>query len=236
MARTLISAYPVLPALAALVLILFAERACASMTVDLRATGTSSGTVVDAKTVNFSGGVGDVVIMDVVATVSGTGNNDPLDDYIVFLHGSFLSTTNGLAGDLKAKLTPDFIWLFSSNGLQQDLDGDSDLDVGSNNADIPANFFRADISDSAPYVAQAKIATLTWTRSAGGSDETFVNFRPRVRHDAGLWWIDGIGYYADQDEFGAGAPVTIKMVPEPIGVQLLVVFGLFRWWRVRRIL
>jgi hypothetical protein len=213
----------------------FAADTRATLTVDLRAVSTSNGIIVNQKDVLFTGGVGDTVTMDVFATLSGMINDEPLDDFIVYLHGSFLSSTNGLAGDLRAQLTPDFIWLLSSNGLRQDLDGDGDLDVGSNNADLPANFFRANVSDDAPPLAHAKIATLTWTRSsADGGANTLINFRPRVVEHGGLWWIDGFGYYADEDEFLVGVPVLVTSTPET-SVWAIGITGLRRRTRLSSI-
>jgi hypothetical protein len=73
-----------------------------ALTVDLRATSTSNGTILDPKHVVFTGGVGGTVTMDVFAIVSGYSNQ-----WTDYLHGSFLSSTGGLMGDLRAQLVHD---------------------------------------------------------------------------------------------------------------------------------
>jgi hypothetical protein len=151
--------------------------------------------------------------MDVFAIVSGYSNQWNFDDFTDYLHGSFLSSTGGLMGDLRAQLVHDYAAFIASNGLRQDLDGDGDLDVGSNNDPSLANFFRAYIDEEAPRIPEAKIATLTWTR-AGDGVMTLVNFRPRNDPLAAQWAVDGVPYDPTAGPFEPGAPVEIIYVPE----------------------
>jgi hypothetical protein len=205
----------------------FTSNALATLTVDLRAVSTTSGSIISEKEVMFTGGAGDTITMDVIATISGMSNSEPTDDFIAYLIGSFLSSEGGLHGDLRARRVSGYGATLSGDGLQQDLDGDSDLDVGSNDDTTPAFFFRAVRSDLAPLSFQARVGSLTWTARGSFTDLTALNFRPRDAFDAALWWIDGHGYYASELPFIAGSPVTIVATPEP-GPMLLLALLLIR--------
>jgi hypothetical protein len=76
-----------------------------TLTVDLRITGTSNGTVVHNKHVLVHGGVGTTVTMDIFAVITGQ-TNQIADEWLGHLHGSFLSSFGGLSGDLRAALHP----------------------------------------------------------------------------------------------------------------------------------
>ena len=186
-----------------------------TLTVDVRAVSTSGGTVIDDKHVEVYSGPGTTVTMEMWSVISGYSNQFPQDDFLDFLHGSFLSSTGGLLGDLRATLDPNYADFAASNGLRPDLDGDSDLDVGSNNDQSASNFFRAYSGQFAPHTPTVRIATLTWTRTSDGT-ETFVNFRPRRATFAAQWAVDGEAYDPDTGAFGSGEPNNIKSVPEPI--------------------
>src|SRR5882672_2068484 len=136
------------------------DRQLLSATIDLR---TASG----GKTVNITS-VGQVVNLDVWAVVRGT-DNDATNDAFQWAHGSFLSTNvNGGAafGSLSAAVTNQFATQVSQNGTQVDLDGDGDLDVGSNNDSQPWDYFiaRADgmQGGSNPAPAQFLIGTVSF--------------------------------------------------------------------------
>src|SRR5687768_16955524 len=79
---------------------LLPNPAIATLTVDLRAVSTTNGTVVSPKEVLFTGGVGDTVTMNVFMVISGMIDPDTDNDYLDFLHGSFLSSFGGLQGNL----------------------------------------------------------------------------------------------------------------------------------------
>src|SRR5262249_7724594 len=134
-----------------------------TLTVDLRATGTSSGVVLDSKHVLFTGGIGGTVQMDIWAVVGG-GTNGMNDEWVSWLHGSFLSSYGGLLGDLSASVVHGWDNVGAGNGTQQDLDGDTDRDVGSNDDSSPAFFFRAQRGQDTPLLPEAKVGNLIWTR------------------------------------------------------------------------
>jgi hypothetical protein len=198
------------------------ERA---LTVDLRATSTSSGTILDPKHVLFTGGPGDTVTMDVYSVITGAVDSDPDNDWLDYLHGSFLTSFGGLRGDLKADLVMFYADFIAFDGLRQDLDGDGDLDVGSNNEASIANYFRAYRWRNAPREAVAKIATLTWT-STGTSGDTSLFFRGQNVDIGAQWVIDATIFDPSFGQFLGGAPVQISAVPEPAPANTLLGLGL----------
>jgi hypothetical protein len=216
-----------------LISIATASSTLASLTVDLRAVSTTSGSVLDAKDVSFAGGVGDSVRLNVVATVTGV-NSNPNDDFIQIVHGSFLSSFGGLHGDLVASPVFPFNYtVLSYGGTMQDLDGDGDLDVGSNDDSTLSNFFRSYFGGDNDPQAEAVIAVLIWTYSGSGGT-TSLNFRPRNVDDGGRWFMDGIGQSPVTDSFLAGDAVRLTFVPEPIAISLVPLgFGTYcRWHRL----
>jgi len=189
-----------------------------ALTVDLRATSTTSGTVLDPKHVVFTGGVGDSVTMDLYYVITGYSNSDPFDDYFGWLHGSLLSSNGGLRGDLTAHVAFEYQDTFGFSGFRQDLDGDGDLDVGSNNNATLSNFLRAYVGESAPSQPEDKFATVTWVRTGNGTD-TLINFRPRLASDAAGWVVDGHEYHPPTGVYTSGADIQISLVPEPTAVM-----------------
>src|SRR5690242_17840408 len=104
----------------------------ASMTVEFLAISTTNGTIVDPKHVLFTGHPGDTIRLNLFATVVGD-NSDPDDDFISYLNGSFLSSFGGLHGDLQGFLVSGYNGGgYAYGGTKQDLDGDGDLEAGSN--------------------------------------------------------------------------------------------------------
>jgi hypothetical protein len=193
-----------------------------TLTVDVRAVSTSSGEVLDTKHVLINGGAGVTVSMDVFAVVSGYSHPEELN-FTDFLHGSFLSSFGGMQGNLRARITPDYGDFIAGEGFQVDLDGDGDLDVGSNDDTSLTGFFRAYHRKDAPYIPEARVGTLTWTRTGSGN-ATLVNFRIRNAPDAAGWAVDGDAYFPTIGVFRAGDSVIISYVPEPISTASLSLF------------
>jgi hypothetical protein len=195
----------------------------ASLTIDLRATATTGGTVIDAKHVQFSGVAGATVTMNVYSLVTN-GNGNPNDDGTLAVIGSFLSSFSDMSGNLEAVRDAEFTGTGSSNGLITDLDGDGDFDVGSNNNAVAANFFAARARQFTPFTAETLIGSVTWTFTANLS-ETFLNYRPRVSSNAGSWIEDGT--QITSSDVSVGAPVHI-FVPEPAFALPLLLGALAR--------
>jgi hypothetical protein len=112
----------------------------------------------------------------------------------------------------------------SSNGLVTDLDGDSDLDVGSNNNAIGTNFFspRSKDAPTPQFESHVLIGTMQMTLQVSGGF-TLVNFRPRVSPTSGSWFEDGT--QITSSTFSAGAPVVLG-IPEPTTLSLTSMAGL----------
>jgi hypothetical protein len=128
---------------------------------------------------------------------------------------------------------PGFTGPGSSVGLQSDLDGDGDLDVGSNNDPNPYNFFavRATTAPNPVTGPEIKIGRATFTvndiTSAVG--DSFLVFRPRQAGTAATWFEDGIaktiGYPGTSFYFGQG--VSVSAIPEPGALALLSAVATF---------
>jgi hypothetical protein len=123
-----------------------AQQAFAALTVDMRVTTVlGGGTIHDAGKTVSNAVVGTTVIMQVWAQVTGSAGNTTagIAQSIQSAVGSFLSTGPHLGPLQTLSLAAPFKGLSSSLGFQTDLDGDGDLDVGSNNEGDAANFFSA---------------------------------------------------------------------------------------------
>jgi hypothetical protein len=207
--------------------------ASAGLMVDVRATGATGGAVlVNNKLVNVANAAaGDTVTFDVFALVSGN-NANPNDEGLVNVFGSYLSNGGGLRGNSQATVNPNFRASGFSNGFMQDLDGDGDLDVGSNTNGSATNYFNARVN-TAPTPAPGPthlIGSVTLTVSslnASGGD-TLFNYRPRFASTAGSWFEDGSATGTAQQgasSIQSGAPVVLQ-VPEPATLGLAAIAGL----------
>jgi len=184
------------------------DRQLLSATIDLTTTSGGKSVVVTS--------VGQVVNLDVWAIVTGadaTATNDAFQ----WAHGSFLSSDSGggaAGGTLSASVASPFDATVSSNGTQSDLDGDGDLDVGSNDSSQPDGFFVARAgglqggSDPAP--AKFLIGTVNFTvTSLKSGTATNINFRPRDSSLAAGWDEDLNFKDPTTGTFAAGAPVVL---------------------------
>ena len=193
------------------------SRRLMSLVVDLRAAGAADGD--KAVTVTH---VGQTIQLEAWGVV--TGNNDVItDDRLQILIGSFLSSAGGAVfGDLAVTAhTPPFTGLGTADGKIQDLDGDGDSDVGSN--DFSPDYFVARSTTMTPGSepapggtgAQFKLADLTFTvtgfASAGVSGTTELNFRPRPGSLRAVWMEDETPYHSGNNTFAAGTPIVLTV-------------------------
>jgi len=195
----------------------------AGLLIDVRAfskNGVSTG--INAKSVAVN--PGDTVIFRVFADVTGAAGNS-LPEAIQSLSGSFLST-GGIKGDLLVTptgITPPFADTGSTPGSQSDLDGDGDLDVGSNTDGDPAGFFiarsaqlrgpRSTDTFGSPVYTQAGsaptaitdgteyriVTTMRMIVSSVGAN-TNVNFRKRTSSTFGFWSQDATENSTDNQD------------------------------------
>src|SRR5688572_25600546 len=153
------------------------SRELLSLTIDVRLAGGGKSATVT--------GVDQVIKMDVWAIVDGS--NGSADEALMGIMGSFLSSNGGAAkGDLWADLVSPFTAAGSDRGVQDDLDGDGDSDVGSNDDSNADGFFIARSStpvsngSGSGDTKSFKIGTLEFevTQLLSGA-ETRINFEPR---------------------------------------------------------
>jgi hypothetical protein len=223
-----------------------AGAADAGMNIDIRATALNGGALPAGSTPKnvLVAAPGDVVSFDIFAVVTGT-NASLNDDKFISVAGSIRSSNAGLLGNLTAGLvasvldsngdvvTPGFDGLGSSVGLQQDLDGDGDLDVGSNTDSDANNFWAARYAlapngaggagSLTPTSGGRRIGFGTFTVSQMGV-LTLVNFDGRGASTAANYIQDGATV---QEQSADGlVPLTINGVPEPTALSLLGLAGL----------
>jgi hypothetical protein len=184
----------------------------AGLIIDVRAVTKNGVAVTNPKLVTVS--PGDTMIFRVFADV--TGSNAQKFQTIQSLSGSFLST-GGILGNLApptgAGITPPFGGSGSSAGTASDLDGDGDLDIGSNTPSDPAGFFAirsgnltgphsTDAAGNSVFTASGSqptaipggteyriVTTLRMNISATGAN-TIVNYRARNSTTGGFWSQD----------------------------------------------
>jgi len=227
-----------------------ASQALAALTVDMRVTTVlGGGTSVTPKSVTGVA-AGTTVIMQVWAMVTGSAGNTTagIAQCLQSVGGSFLSSNGGLLGNLNTlSLAAPFKGLSSSLGFQQDLDGDGDLDVGSNNEGDAANFFSArsakligpksNADGNTPGLVVNPIAggweylLATERFVVGGSNngQTSVNFRQNNAHTGAVWAenagesstdnFDGTTSYS----YGGGQTMAPDTGQETSGAAVIIV-------------
>jgi hypothetical protein len=200
------------------------NRQLLSLVVDLRVPGGAKAATVSS--------VGQVIKLEAWATVKGS-NTVGTDEGLQDVWGSFISknVTGGAAnGTLKATRTAPFNGTTSMDGMQKDLDGDGDLDVGGTSApDENSGFFLARsnlITKTGGTISGGshsfKIADLTFTvTSLKTGTQTELNFVPRPSKSTfpswitAVWMEDGVrkSTFLSSNTikgFTAGSPVVLK--------------------------
>jgi hypothetical protein len=174
---------------------------------------------------NVSVQAGDTIVFRVFADVTGAAGN-AAPDAIQSLSGSFLSNGGGNFGNLTltaAGITAPFGASGSAAGAQTDLDGDGDLDIGSNNPGVPAGFFAmrsasltgprsTDAAGNSVFPAGANptdipngteyriISNLRMVVGASAAGSTLVNYRTRVSNTGGFWSEDATEVSTDNGD------------------------------------
>lgn len=221
---------------AAAVVALAAASQAALLTYDVRAVGGSSGvTVNNAKSVTVSG-AGNVVQFELYGVLQAT---NAATSGITAAGGSILSGTGGLLGSIGNGAIPsNFQGPGFTAGAQADLDGDSDLDLGSNTTNSSPNFFidRSSAGTSPTFGISLLLGTFSFT--VGGTDgSTTLNFRPALlttgtaaTRNYHNFQIDGVTTATNGSDaalVAAAAPVSIgySAVPEPTTLAALAGLG-----------
>jgi hypothetical protein len=184
-----------------------------ALMMDVYATFVNGNPIAPTKTVTQALAVGSTVTVEVRAVVTGTDATK--FQAIQSASGSILSTGGGMRGNLLDSahfIQAPFLANSSSTGLSQDLDGDGDLDLGSNDNLNAANFvaYRANEllgprSTTATGVSVWESGFAAFPTTAGtshtyftttfadfvvtavGDGATTLNFRPRLVSTAATW-------------------------------------------------
>ncbi|HEV7401990.1 MAG TPA: PEP-CTERM sorting domain-containing protein [Chthoniobacteraceae bacterium] len=208
------------------------EKAAAGLTYDLRVNGGK---------VAYVTNVGQVITLDLYAQVTGATGNGAAEGFQDGF-GSVLSSAGGnITGNLASSFVTPFNGTGSQPGMQQTLDGDSDLDLGSNSTVHSTEFFFARATSMQTTGGTAitdgtefKIASFSFTVQTVGSFADFspisINFQvPLFSNNLdieALWQQDGLAMSSNGLNGGVqptvGAAVMVS-VPEPSTLGLLVV-------------
>lgn len=201
----------------------------AVMTYDLRVS-TINGTAVAPGTKSYTSAVtGDVIGLQLYA-VLGSENSTQTDDGFLSGEGSLKSSAAGtIQGNFRGDTLPTatqtntvspFNQATSQSGFKSDLDGDGDLDIGTNITSgtvTPNPWFRAQTSGTTQMGTSATSGNLEFlignhefTVTNSALNEASLNFVPRLRTDGGVsgprvhkFTIDGVSYAVNSA--GAGS-------------------------------
>jgi hypothetical protein len=205
---------------------------------DVRATGaTGTGnTVVNTKSVLLTGpGTVSFNLVGVIQPATDDGN--PNNEANKIMIGSFLTTGDSVKGNLAATVSAAFQNLGFSTGTIQDLDGDGDLDIGSNNSANASDYWAVrttDVSNGIPG-QEAILGTMTLTVGAGGitpGADTLLNFRKKTgaANSVGSWNENGVTVLSNSSNVTNGPDVHLTpaggAVPEPTSIGLMGLAGL----------
>ena len=214
------------------------SQADASLIIDVRATGTSGTAQITNGGKTVTGGAGDTVTLGIFARVSGT--NGINDETIQSVNGSVSSVGSLLMNVTSGGVVAPFNGSSFQNGSIQDIDGDTDLDLGSTGSTQTGKFFARSAAPTSVTAidgnsGEVQIGTLVETLGATGSSAN-VNFIVRTNATGGnlaaaaAWFEDGstITQNPTVNTFAAGSPVAISTVPEPtsLGLMALASVGL----------
>lgn len=201
--------------------------------IDLRASSaTGSAVIVNPQEVSGAR-VGDRITVDLVAHISDT-DNDPSNDGFISGIGSIVSSGDpyfNALGTLRGSNVSPFDGAGSSRGLQVDLDGDGDLDVGGTDPNESAHYFavRASTAPQAVLGNGLVIGTATFdvTGVTSAIAQTTLRFLPRssgsfLWQEQGVFkaWPQGTGIHAGDVYWGQSVDV-VQVTPEPTAVAML---------------
>jgi len=232
-----------------------AQSALAALTIDLRVTAvTGGGTVAPGNKSVVAPAAGATVTMNVWAQVTGS---DPTKfQCLQSVGGSFLSGGN-LLGNMSVNGTTPAVFvaaafggLSNSVGFLTDLDGDTDLDVGSNNQADQANYFSARAGQlmGPDTTGSSGLPTggLTTNTIAGGTEyrigqlrfviggsnvgQASINFRPNTAHEAAVWaenatQVTSEGSDGTVTSYTGGQTLAPDTGTETVGAPVLIGVG-----------
>jgi hypothetical protein len=216
----------------------------AGLNIDFRATGIEGqGVRVNQKTVQALT-AGSVVRFDIFAVVTGT-NGTNADDKFISVSGSLRSTNIGTPGNIlgdlvRSVIDPNTGQILSAGfdgvgfsvGTQQDLDGDGDLDVGSNNDSEDNHFWAAHhalgtgapAGSASPTTGGRRIGFGTFTVTSQSFIVSLINFDGRNAMTAASYIQDG--QIIHEPSFKGFIPISALSWPEPTMLGVAGLTGL----------
>ena len=183
--------------------------------------------------------VGQVVNFEVYAQLNGTGG--AALDGLSYLSGALMSGKSGLLGDTAFTITNAGL-LGGANAQQgtvQDLDGDTDLDVGGTSGNSSTGWIKAQVSLNPVMVDGSErilIGTGTFTVKNLDPGGTNLNWAYQVR-TSGTKQTDNyrmggtdFSVIGNDSRLGVGDGLSIAAVPEPATIAFLAIgaLGLIR--------
>ena len=186
---------------------------------------------------------GQTVTLDLFARVTGIDNSMAAVEGFQEGYGSIMATLTGdISGSISSTLAAPFQASGSQGGHANNLDGDSVLDIGSNqtvqNSDfIFARATQIQSTGGTPTLAgdgmEFKLATITFTLGTGDQPFTYgstlhigfalPNFTSLTSVTA-LWMEDGVYQVSSMGSTAVptvGAGITLTAIPEPSSALLL---------------
>ncbi len=135
------------------------------------------------------------VLMEVWAVVTN-GNGDVRDDGLCKFYSSFLSTNGGLIkGDLLSAFPGGSMWsagYLVHEGEQHDLDGDGDLDIGSNAVDaVSPPMYQGKASGFIEFFDEPVPALDPF----GGITQEYIDDVWKPLHDTNEWHVANVGFF-----------------------------------------
>jgi hypothetical protein len=119
-----------------------------------------------------------------------------------------------------------------SVGLQQDLDGDGDLDVGSNDPTVAANHYAVRYANGQEYAPAgtpggALIGSGSFTVTGGSATAaTLINFFGRNAQTGSLYMEDGNVLLRPSFDSPAANGILLTSVPEHLSPSVVAMIGL----------
>lgn len=201
-----------------------AVPAQAALIIDMQATSATGATLTNSKLIN-NATVGAVINFNILALTTGT-NLSSTDDGLLLVIGGFKTGVGGpiLGNVTSATRSSLFLGSGGSNGLQNNLDGDTDSDWGGL-SDLSAGGWYAARATGAPdpaFGGSVVVGTVSLMLTSVADGQTTFNFVKRASASAASWFEDGDGVtFSNQglsSNFNAGTPVVINApaaIPEP---------------------
>jgi len=174
---------------------ILASNVAGALTINVRALSGGFGSDLDSDNFVAIAPGASFVLMEVWAVVTN-GNGDVRDDGLCKFYSSFLSTNGGLIkGDLLSAFPGGSMWsagYLVHEGEQHDLDGDGDLDIGSNAVDaVSPPMYQGKASGFIEFFDEPVPALDPF----GGITQEYIDDVWKPLHDTNEWHVANVGFF-----------------------------------------